>query len=74
MRYMILILAITMAGCTSVPKPKLFETDNPEGYTCKTHGSIERVYKVGVKYYCKPCVDENIGQVEMYMPEDRGDK
>ena len=60
-------LTLALTGCASIQKPKLFETDNPPGHECATHGAIERVYKVGVKYYCKTCVDENIGQVEMII-------
>ena len=63
----IIYLCGLICGCSSIQKPKLLETDNPPGYECATHGAIARVYKVGAKYYCKTCVDENIGQVEMII-------
>ena len=62
-----LIMMTLLAGCASIRKPKLFETDNPKGYSCKVHGAIARAYKIGFKYYCKPCVDDNIGQVELIV-------
>jgi hypothetical protein len=66
---LMIMLALSLTGCASIRKPKLLETDNPPGHLCKTHGAIARVYKIGVKYYCKTCVDENIEQVEVMLPK-----
>lgn len=68
MRIATILILLLMAGCSGIPKAKLLETDTPEGYRCKTHGENKRSYKVGLKYLCKICVDENIGQVEMFLP------
>ena len=67
MKRVMLIAALAIAGCTNVPKPKLLKVETPPGYTCKVHGKHPHAYKVGLKYYCTQCVDENIGQVEMVI-------
>lgn len=71
MKIMIFMATVTiLMGCRSIPEPKMLETKNPPGYECKTHGREEVVYKFGTRYLCKSCVDENIGQVELYLPGD----
>lgn len=62
----IAFLAGVFTGGCATARDKLL-VDMPPKYACRIHGRVEKAYKVGLKYYCQKCVDENLGQAEVVV-------